>query len=617
MQLRTHRVLAGIVLCAAAVSVSAPRVVRAAGPLTHVGFPSSVSTDGKFLSIVSAGKNSFVTPTHLSIGVPSSEALNTFQVELFDGDQAGLWDKQGGGVTTFSLFSDANRDGSGMSPVVELTSDSFPDNDWGVLFSGPQVAAAQSPSGNYFYRLIITPASGGGVINGCKVAIVAPGQIGAVQNEVGLIGGVVQTKRLPAAGGYDAVMGSDDPLPGTALNTYDGTFAFAIYVGTPGQSVSLQEGDADHHLDATASVGAEAAQPPVPGYPADGQRGNVINGENVDYGPFMIGVGCAYRIVAPNSATLATVADPSGDFEYETVPTFDTTQVGYYRMEWTGVDMRNTFFLKPAFGTEIFSAESIPSGAPLSTGLGGLRGVMFHDKNGDGVQQPSEAGLANVPVTITNLDTTTATTVTTNAYGEYAAGVPAGPYGATVGTGTSADLALDTTIAGPTPVVSVVNGVTKTAASSGFADPTNANPSLALVPQCRGMLTHLGLDVEIVEDLRNNFVQVQYLRAGTASLYDAVTFFFGADGRFSTPVLGFNRNLKVVNCWYEGGITHVVVDTTASSRGLVRRELRAGDVEVLAGASHTDTGSLRPICRPTYLGHGQVVGGDSTVKSLR
>ena len=617
MQVRIHRALAGTLLAAAALSVSAPRVVRAAGPVTRVGFPSSVPTDGKFLSIVSAGKNSFVTPTHLSIGVPSSEALNTFQVEIFDGDQAGLWDKPGGGVTTFSLYSDANRDGNAMTLVAQLTSDSFVDNDWGVLFSGPHAAAAQSPSANYFYRLIITPSTSPGVINGCKAAIVGPGQIGAVQNEVGIIGGVVETKRLPAAGGYDAVMGSDDPMPGTASNTFDGTFAFAIYVGTPGQSVSLQEGDADHYLDATAAVGPEAAQPPRPGSPADGQRGNLINGQNVDYGPFMIGGPCSYRILAPNSAILATVTDPSGDLEYETVPTFDTTQVGYYRMEWKDVDMRNTFFLKPAFGTEIFSAESIPAGAPLSTGLGGLRGVMFHDTNGDGVQQPNEAGLANVPVMVTNLDTTATTTVTTNAYGEYAAGVPAGAYDAAVGTGTSEDAALDTTIAGPTPVVTVQNGVTKTAASSGFVDPTNADPSLALVPECRGTLTSLGLDVQIVEDLRNNFVQVQYLRAGTASLYDAVTFFFGADGRFSTPVLGFNRNLHVVNCWYEGGITHVVIDTTASSRGLVRRQLRAGDVAVLAGASHTDTGALRPICRPTYLAHGQIVGGDSTVKSLR
>jgi hypothetical protein len=128
-------------------------------------------------------------------------------------------------------------------------------------------------------------------------------------------------------------------------------------------------------------------------------------------------------------------------------------------------------------------------------------------------------------------------------------------------------------------------------------------------------MTHLGLDVELPADLTGQTIQVQYLRAGTASLYDAVTFAF--NGRFSAPVLGFNRNLRVVNCYVEAGVTHVVVDTTASSRGVVRRELRPGNVAVLAGPSTANTGALRPLCRPGYLRHGLVVGGAATVKSLR
>jgi hypothetical protein len=615
MRLSHQRALAGILLAAGALSVSAPRVVRAVVSATRIGFPSSVATDGKFLSLPGKGMSSFNVPTHLSIGVPSTEAANPFQVEIFDGDIGGKWDKPGGATTTYELFTDANRDGNAMQLVTSLTNASFVDDDWGVLYTGPHVAAAQAPSGNYFYRLVITLTGDVGVLNACKAAIVGPGQIGAIQNEFSCIGGVVQTGRAAGSGGYDQVMTTTDPLPGTPQNSYDGTFAFAIYVGSPGQSVSLQEGDADHYQDLTAAVAAEAALAPKPGVAADGQRGNLLGGLNVDYGPFMVGGPIGYKIKAPNGTVLANVTDPSGDGEYETVPTFDTTAVGYYRMEWAGVDCRNTFFIKPAFGTQIYSAESMPVGTPLTTGLGGLRGIVFHDTNGDAVKQPNEAGLANVPVTVTNLDTNVTTTVLSNASGEYAAGVPAGPYDATIGGTPGA--ALGTTLSGPTPVVTVQNGKTSSTATSGIVDPSNSNPSLLLVPECRGTLTHLGLDVEVPEDLRNSFVQVRYVRAGTASLYDAVTFFFAADGRFATPVFGFNKNLNVVNCYYEGGITHVVVDTTASSRGLVRRELRAGDVEVLAGASSTDTGALRPICRPSYLHHGQVVGGDSTVKSLR
>ena len=75
-------------------------------------------------------------------------------------------------------------------------------------------------------------------------------------------------------------------------------------------------------------------------------------------------------------------------------------------------------------------------------------------------------------------------------------------------------------------------------------------------------------------DLTGRTVQVQYVRAGTHSLYDVVSFVF--NGRFSNPVLGFNKNLRVVNVWVEAGSTHVVVDTSASSRGAVRRTLRPG-----------------------------------------
>ena len=313
MRLRHQQALAGILLAAGAFSVSAPRVVRAVVSGTRIGFPSSVATDGKFLSLPGKGMSSFNVPTHLSIGVPSSEAANTFQVEIFDGDQGGRWDKPGGATTTYELFTDANRDGNGMQLVTSLSNTSFVDDDWGVLYTGPHVPAAAAPSGNHFYRLVITLTGDAGVLNACKAAIVGAGQIGAIQNEFSCIGGVVQTGRAAGSGGYDQVMTTTDPLPGTALNTYDGTFAFAIYVGAPGQSVALQEGDADHYQDLTAAVGAEAALPSKAGVAADGQRGNVLGGVNVDYGPFMVGGAIAYKVKAPNGTVLVNVTDPSGD----------------------------------------------------------------------------------------------------------------------------------------------------------------------------------------------------------------------------------------------------------------------------------------------------------------
>ena len=502
------------VVLASAVFGTAPKGAHAVADPLRVGFPSSDPVDGRFLSKPSAGISSLNVPTHLSIGVPASEALNPLIVEIFDGDIGGKWDKPGGSTVTYALYADATRDGTNLVPLASATDVAFADDLWVALYNGSQSPAAQAPSLNYFYRLIVTSAGGAGALDGYKVSIRKPGQISAIQNEFGIVGGVVQAAVVDALLPYDLVVTTTDPVPSldpAALNpsnTYDGTFNFKIYVGQSGASVSLQEGDADHMTDATAAVAAEAGLLPAPGHAPDGSPTNVIDGLLVDYRSFVVGGPVWYRVKAPNGATLATATDPSGDAEYETVPQFDTTQIGFYTMEWHDLDLRNTLFVKPAFGTEVFSPESAPVGAPLATGLGNVRGVLFYDKNGDGIQQAAERGLAGVPVDVTNLDTSVVTTVVTNAYGQYGAGVPAGPYKASPGTGTPADLVLGTTVAGPTPVVTPTTGQTLDAALEGYVDSTGADPSLALVPECRGTLTAFGLDVELPADLTGLFIQV-------------------------------------------------------------------------------------------------------------
>jgi|GEM_PF-3359232 len=610
-----------VLLVAAALSLVGAPTARAVADLTRVGFPSSDPVDGKFLSMPGKGMVSFVAPTHLSLGVPSSSAGDPLVVEVFDGDTSGRWDKPGGAVTTYQLYADANRDGTGMQLLAQKTDAQMSDDAWTELFAGAHLPSAAAPSGHYFYRVVVSIEGDAGVLNAYKVALKGVGQISALQNEFSVIGGVVQTYRVPGSAPYDDAMASTDPLPTlnpaspNPLNTYDGTFTFKVYVPTSGASVNLQEGDADRATDATAAVAAEAALAPRPGVPADGADGNLLGGRNVDYRAFKVGGPIRYTVTSPTGATLVTANDPSGDAEYESVPAFDTSAVGYYTLTFADVDMRNTIFLKPAFGVEVFSAESTPLGAPLPTGLGGLRGTLFHDTNGNGRQDAKETGLAGVTMDVTNLDTQQTVQVQTNAFGEYAAGLPAGAYVASPADGTEVDGVLGTTDGGTSAVLNVVNGQVKPATASGFVDPTNGDPDLKLVPECRGKLTHVGLDVVLPADLTGQFIQVKYVRAWTSSLYDSVSFAF--TGRFSQPVLGFNKNLRVVNVWVENGETHVVIDTTTSTRGMVRRELRPGDVEVLSGPESSDTGTLKPVCRPAYLKHGQVLNVESTVKSLR
>jgi hypothetical protein len=318
---------------------------------------------------------SFVAPTHLSLGVPAASAAAPLVVEVFDGDTSGTWDKPGGAVTTYQLFTDANRDGTGMQLLAQKTDAQMSDNAWTELFNGAHAPAAAAPSGNLFYRVVVTIEGDAGVLNAYKVALKGAGQISALQNEFSVIGGVVQTYRVAGTAPYDDAMASTDPMPTlnpsalNPLNTYDGTFTFKIYVPTSGASVSLQEGDADRVTDATAAVAAEAALPPKSGVPADGADGNVLAGRNVDYRAFRVGGPVRYTVKSPAGATLVTAADPSGDAEYETVPAFDTSAVGYYTLTFSDVDMRNTIFLKPAFGVEVFSPRdagrrAAPDGTP-------------------------------------------------------------------------------------------------------------------------------------------------------------------------------------------------------------------------------------------------------------
>lgn len=619
-----HRVLRGAVLVglAAALVGVAGRSAHAVAPPSRVGFPSSDPNDGRFLSMPGRGMNSLTVPTHLSIGVPSSESANPIVIEVFDGDHGGSWDQVGDAVTTYALYADPNRDGTSMTPLAEATNAAFPDAAWGVLFSAPaNVPSAMAPSGHFFYRLVASMTGDPGVINGYKVAVDGVGQISAIQNEFSVIGGAVQIGRVAGPAPYDWTITSTDPLPSlppaapNPANTYDGTFEFRIWVPTANAVVGLQEGDVDHATDATAAVASEAALPPAPGGPPDGIRDRVQNGQVTDYGVFVVGGPPRYTIVSPGGATLSTVTDPSGNSEYETVPTFSTAQPGYYRMLWSDLDCRNTLFLKPAYGTQVFSPESTALGEPLPTGQGAIRGVVFYDRNGNGLMDAKERGVPGIPVNITNLDTGVVTTVTTNSYGEYAAGLPAGSYVASPAPGAATDGTLATTVSSQTPVVTVVNGQTRSAPVDGYTDPTGANPSLALVRECRGVVTHVGLDVALPADLTGQVIQVQYLRPGTLSLYDAVTFAF--NGRFSQPVLGYNKNLKVVNCYVEDGVTHVIVDTTASTRGVVRRTLRPGNISVQTGPMSASTGRMTPLCRAGILTHAQVLGGSSTVKSIR
>ena len=66
-------------------------------------------------------------------------------VEVFDGDTSGTWDKPGGAVTTYQLFTDANRDGTDMQLLAQKTDAQMGDNVWTELFNGAHAPVAAAP----------------------------------------------------------------------------------------------------------------------------------------------------------------------------------------------------------------------------------------------------------------------------------------------------------------------------------------------------------------------------------------------------------------------------------------------------------------------------------------
>jgi len=135
--------------------------------------PSCNSADGRFLAI--AGSNLVTlsdTQLDLTISVPAG--ATSFQLGIFDGDSRGVdlggvphWDTGSAAIFTYTLYADPNANGSGLN-IVELLpatpvllSTLLPDNGWFDV-TIPTSPLAQTPSGNYFYRLNIimtTPSS--------------------------------------------------------------------------------------------------------------------------------------------------------------------------------------------------------------------------------------------------------------------------------------------------------------------------------------------------------------------------------------------------------------------------------------------------------------------------
>jgi len=119
--------------------------------ISYSALPSADPDDGKFFGIAGSGLSTLAGIRVVAhIGVPAGSTY--FHIGVFDGDQGGLWDRDGSDVTIYRLYKDPLKNGTTDHFVTSWLNLDCVDDDW-YNRNFTTDSGAQAPSGNYFYRL--------------------------------------------------------------------------------------------------------------------------------------------------------------------------------------------------------------------------------------------------------------------------------------------------------------------------------------------------------------------------------------------------------------------------------------------------------------------------------
>ncbi|GJM14877.1 MAG: hypothetical protein DHS20C13_02040 [Thermodesulfobacteriota bacterium] len=116
--------------------------------------PTCVVDDGRHFALAGIGGSTLNNST-IEFGLMSPEGADSLQFGIFDGESEGRWDSLNQAELTFTVFADPNGDGSGTMQIAEFIGDTMADNDWSD-FNIPNNPAAQTPEGDFSYRLVAT-----------------------------------------------------------------------------------------------------------------------------------------------------------------------------------------------------------------------------------------------------------------------------------------------------------------------------------------------------------------------------------------------------------------------------------------------------------------------------
>ena len=412
----------------------------------------------------------------LSLAVPAG--TKGFEVSIFDGDVGGFWDGRPPAetlippVTEYTLYADPMADGSVLEPVAEWDQATMVDNGWKLLsipnnqgVAIPNDVRAESPSGNFFYRLIIRNKNPEiRHINAFKVKAGGGASLSLRPQAFSFTGAL---RNFPQDAEIVYPKAPNDPngdttgYPKLSNTTNDGNWTFYVKVPTGAKSLSVWDGDLDFgdfeaklldtdDLDTpnnvlpdwaigTAATNEGVAKvfssitgnviPNRTGAPNDDDRSAVYRrSPNVNY-----------SVCTPGKTVCYSNANPSGNSEWEqfridTVGPFDPTKMdhlapnipaGVWTVNLNGVDMDNLNAYRVQY--EIVTAPpqcptadpcDLPDPpAPLLPYLVG--DTIWLDTNGNGIQDAGEAGIPGVFVQLIDANGLPAGSAVTDGEGKY------------------------------------------------------------------------------------------------------------------------------------------------------------------------------------------------------
>ena len=417
--------------------------------------PTCTTNDAKMLSLAGTGLATLAGDS-ISLSLSSPAGSSSFDLKIFDGDISGLWDRSATGAAfSYVLYADPAYDGTGNTVEVgRWTHADMVDNGWKVL-PITNHPAAQSPSGNYFYRLLVTNDNPAVVANnGFKIGVGSGGSLSLKPQAFSFIGST------SGAGVVNIVY---PQLPSLTPTTYDGNWTFQVKVPSGAKSFAVWDGDLDFGDAAGANKDTDDADTPNNVLPpwavgtaaisegitagAGGVLGIGNPADDASSPALRRGPNVNYSVCAPDKVTCYDNNNPSGNTEWEqfkidTVGPFDPTKMdhlapaipaGIWTVNLKGVDMSNLNAYR--FQYELVAPPQCPSADPCDLPdpapplLPYLLGdTIWLDTNGNGTQDPGEAGIPDVLVLLIDANGQPAGSTFTDAQGNYSFQVENGLY---------------------------------------------------------------------------------------------------------------------------------------------------------------------------------------------